>query len=67
MKKRKMPKAFYADAKWILTFPTGSDWLTGAFRPNRERELVEAGVLVPVPGKPGMFTVGALKPEYAAE
>ena len=48
------------DALWVLSFePAGQPWVTGAFRPNRERELIEAGVLVPVPGRPGAFTTAA--------
>lgn len=48
------------DALWVLGFePAGQAWTTGAFRPNRERELIEAGVLVPVPGQPGAFTTAA--------
>jgi hypothetical protein len=49
------------DAKWVLSCGAGTEWVTGGFRPRREAELVELGVLVPIPGRPGHFTVGAVK------
>jgi hypothetical protein len=48
------------DAKWVLGFGAGAEWAVGrasGFRTNRERELVEAGVLVPGI-KPGVYIVG---------
>lgn len=56
----KYPAQFYRDAEWIMSFGKGTEWHTGAFRPNRERELIKAGVLVPT-GTAGIFTVGELK------
>lgn len=46
------------DAAWVESFQEGETWLAGAFRPNRERELVALGVLVPVEGKPEEYRVG---------
>lgn len=46
------------DARWVLGTGFGTPWTTGAFSTNREAQLIAAGVLVPVPGKPGAFTVG---------
>lgn len=44
------------DAEWVLGFAPGMEWVTGAFRPNREAELVRANVLVPT-DQTGVFTV----------
>lgn len=45
------------DAEWVLGFGAGSRWsATTGFRPNRERELIEAGVLIPAEGDE--YTVG---------
>lgn len=49
------------DALYVLDFEPGSTWRTGGFRPNREAELVAAGVLVPT-DQPGTFTVGRVAP-----
>lgn len=45
------------DAEGVLSFGAGTRWsaVTG-FRPNRERELIEAGVLIPAEG--GEYVVG---------
>lgn len=48
------------DAEWVLSFKPGEAWGDGkssGFRANREKELVEAGVLIPT-GEPFRWTVG---------
>ena len=48
------------DAEYVLTFKPGTEWLAGdasGFRPNRERELIDAGVFVKS-SKPGVWLVG---------
>lgn len=45
------------DAAWVLTFPAGAEWHTGAFSANRERQLVKAGVLVRT-AREGVYLVG---------
>jgi hypothetical protein len=48
------------DANWVRSFGTGTEWLDGkesGFRPNRLRELKEAGILGQHPTKPNALVV----------
>lgn len=72
---RKMPTQFYRDAVWVASFGKGTLWGNGdlttstpfgpygqsGFRLNREKELIAAGVLVPIDDQPGTFRVGEMR------
>jgi hypothetical protein len=53
-----IPGPLRRDAEWVLSTGVGTEWLGDGFRPRRLAELVTLGVLIPVPGKAGRFTVG---------
>lgn len=59
---RKLSARAAADAAWVEECaPVGTPWVSGAFRPNREQELIDIGVFIRT--GPDTFVVGR---RYAA-
>lgn len=52
----------FRDAEWVLSFADGTKWTEDVFRPNRWRELIDAGVLVPT-DEPGLYVAGTRAPQ----
>lgn len=63
MNVKPLSKVGKRDAKWVLSFGAGTQWLAGedsGFRPNRLAELIAHGVLVAT-DDPAMLVVGDVK------
>lgn len=60
-KRSEITKGLLSDTRWIATFEPGGEWTADWCTARRAAELVRAGALTPIPGKPGVFTCAAVR------